>query len=99
MPEADDTMNRLNRARTVLDKMSQDQSRLTGEKNTHEKILAELEKRCKDEFQCGIDQMPELIAGFDEQAVKSLDTLEIVLGIRQEEVAEEAAGTDEDSVV
>lgn len=66
--------------------MSREKSRLTGELDSLRKRLEELEGKAKTEFDCTVEQLPELITGFDEATEKSLTKAEISLGLKQPEV-------------
>ena len=81
--EVNAQMKRLEAARAKADALSKEKSRLTGELDSHKKRLEEIEKRCKDEFSCEIDQLPEMIVAMESEAEKSLLEAEVILGLRK----------------
>jgi predicted nucleic acid-binding Zn-ribbon protein len=83
--EISEQIKRLETARARAESLSKEKSRLTGELDSHKKRLSEIEKKVKDEFQCGIDQLPALITEFGNEAEKSLCEAEVILGLRTAE--------------
>jgi hypothetical protein len=57
---------------------------LTGELDSLRKRLEEVEAKCKTEFDCTVEQLPQLIADFDAEAEKSIVKAETILGIKPE---------------
>ena len=87
MATVEELTRRLNTGRTKAQEIARERSRLTGESDGHKRRLAELEQKCQDEFQCGIDAMPEMSKQVLACAEKSVTDMEVVLGLRQALVA------------
>lgn len=75
-------MQRLNQARQKAEELSKEKSRLTGELDTYRKRLAEEEQKCLKEFECSIEELPELIDSFKTEAENNLAKAEFILGLR-----------------
>jgi len=56
---------------------------LTGELDSHKKRLSELEKKCKAEFDCKIDELPAIITSFETEAQRTKEEAEVILGLRE----------------
>ena len=83
MSDVQEQMDRLAEARQKVEEFSSKKSRLTGELETHRKRLTELEERSKTEFECTVEDLPEVIAGFKNEAEKALQQAEVTLGLRE----------------
>ena len=89
MAEVQEQMERLNAVRKKAEEVDREKSRISGELGTHKKRQQELSKKCKDEFECDIDELPKLVEGLNKQAEESLQQAEIVLGMREGTVKSE----------
>jgi hypothetical protein len=58
---------------------------LTGELAATTKRLGELEKKCSEEFDCKVEELPAFIKQLEEEAEKSLKNAEGVLGMTENE--------------
>ena len=86
--EVENQVERLNQARQKTEKLSQEKSRLTGELDSYRKRLSEEEEKCTKEFECGVAELPVLIADFKTEAENSLAKAEYILGLRTDEPIE-----------
>ena len=68
---------------------------MTGELDSQRKRLTEEEAKCQTEFECGIQELPNLIEGFKTEAENSLANAEVILGLREGEVPNEAPVEEE----
>ena len=84
-PIVDEQVKRLNIARQKVEEISREKSRLSGELDSLTKRLEELEVKTKEEYDCTIDQLPQLKADFDVHSEESLNKAETILGIKSEE--------------
>lgn len=75
----DDKLKRLQEARKKAEEISQRRQRVAGELDGHKKRLAELEKKCSDEYGCEIKELPALIKQLEEEAEKSIAEAERIL--------------------
>lgn len=80
--ESNEQVKRLEAVRAKAESLSKEKSRLTGELDSQKKRLAEIEKKCKDEFDCEIDALPALITELESESEKSLAESEVILGLR-----------------
>ena len=83
MPAVDEQVKKLNELRSKTEELSREKSRLTGELDSHKKRLAELEKKCKAEFDCTIEELPNVAAGLESQAAEFIAEAEAILGLRE----------------
>ena len=93
---------RLTKAREKADDVDRERSRLTGENDNQKKQLTELGTSCKQDFECGIDDLADLIEQAEQEATKTLTDAETVLGLRGAEaqpVAGVAAPVEEGSIL
>jgi phosphoglycerate-specific signal transduction histidine kinase len=95
--EVQKQVERLNVARSRAQELTQEKSRISGELNALKKREAELEKRCKEELDCAVSELPALMKQLEQEAEKSLANAEKVLGLR-DGVPEPAGGESDDSV-
>lgn len=89
MAEVQEQMDRLNAVRKKAEDVDREKSRISGELGSHKKRQGELAKKCKDEFDCKVEELPELVKDLEEQAEKSLQQAEVVLGLREGEAEDE----------
>lgn len=75
----DDKLKRLQDARKKAEEISQRKQRVAGELDGHKKRLAELEKKCTDEYGCEVKELPNLIKQLEEEAEKSIAEAERIL--------------------
>jgi len=60
---------------------------LTGELDSHKKRLAELENKCKSEFDCTIEELPGIAENLKAQAQEYIAQAETILGLKESEAA------------
>ena len=75
----DGKLKRLQDARRKVEEISQRRQRVSGELDGHRKRLTELEKKCRDDFECEITELPGLIQTLDAEAEKSISEAERIL--------------------
>ena len=86
MDNVQEQMERLNQVRKKAEEVDREKSRISGELGSHKKRQEELSEKCKKDFDCKVDELPGLVKDLEEQAEKSLEQAEIVLGIKEGEV-------------
>ena len=59
-----------------------------GELDSQKKRQEELEKKCKEDFDCAVGDLPGLIDGFKTEADKSVTKAEVMLGMKEGESRE-----------
>jgi len=98
--EVEQQMERLNAARTKVQEHAAEGSRLEGELASAEKRLGELEAQSKEQLDCPLGGLNDLIAEFKGIADKGLSQAEVVLGmsggISGQEPEDEEPVLDED---
>ena len=72
---------KLNALMDAANEVTQKNSRLTGELNTLRKRMDEIGEKCKAEFECGIDQIPDLVQKLNEEADTRTASAEQILGM------------------
>ena len=72
---------KLNALMDVANEVTQKNSRLTGEMNTLRKRMDEIGEKCQAEFECGIDQIPDLVQKLNEEADTRTASAEQTLGV------------------
>ena len=80
-------VQRLQKARERAEELSREKSRLTGEQGALQNQLKELEGKCKTDFDCTIDALPEFITQLKTEAEAAIINAEVILGIREGTVA------------
>ena len=90
----DDKLKRLQEARKKADEFSQQKQRVTGELDGHKKRLAEVEKKCVDEYGCEVKELPNLIKQLEEEADKSISEAERILNPPAKTIADIVAEVD-----
>ena len=83
MPTVDEQVRKLNELRTKAEELSREKSRLTGELDSHKKRLAELESKCKSEFDCTIEELPGIAENLKTQAQEYIAQAEVILGLKE----------------
>jgi len=83
--DSQDLMRRLEAARATHDELSKESSRIAGELDALKKRCAELEKRCKDEFECSAAELPGVVRQMREVAEAAVTNAEVGLGLRESE--------------
>ena len=86
---AQDQVRRLAEARARVDVLTKERSRIAGELGAVQKRLGELEAKCKADFDCSVEELPDLVSRMEAEAEQALAQAEGVLGMR--EVPEEEA--------
>ena len=74
-----DQMQRLSAAREKADEIEKKKIRLESELELHKESLEKLEKRCKEEFDCDVDALPDLIEEIEADIEKSIEKAEGML--------------------
>jgi hypothetical protein len=72
-------IDRLNQARRKVEQVQQRRMRFEGELNAHNESLGKLEQRSRDEFECEVDELPDLIEKLEKEGSDSLAKAEELL--------------------
>ncbi len=84
MPDnVEEMMNRLTVVRDQLDAHDRTKMRLEGELEGHTSRSKEIQKTCKDKFDCGIDDLPEMAEDLETKAEAAIVEAENILGVSQ----------------
>jgi predicted nucleic acid-binding Zn-ribbon protein len=78
--DSEDLMERMKAARERADDLKAEKSRLTGELETHEKRLKELEDECKKKFSVSVSALPGKAAALKKEAEELISKAEGLLG-------------------
>jgi len=78
-------MKRLEDARNKADEISRQKERLTGQVEEMKKRVDELEAKSRDEFNCEVSEIPDLVEELDAEATEAIKKAEGLLGIESEE--------------
>jgi len=78
-------MERMNSAREKAEEMRAEKSRLTGELETHEKRLHELEDECKKKFSVAIKDLPAKVVALKAEAEQLIQDAEALLSGEDDE--------------
>ena len=89
-------MERLETARTKVDELTRKKERLSGELSAKQKLLGELETRAKEEFECEVAEIPDLVESLDKEANEALAKAEALLGIGSSTTEDQSADAEED---
>lgn len=81
--EIQEQVARLNVARAEAQRVATEGSRLEGVLASAKKRRDELEKQCKDKFDCPVSGLGELIEEFESVAEKELKQAERILGLAE----------------
>jgi len=79
--DAQEQVRRLGEARAKVEALTKERSRLAGELGAVQKRLAELEAKCKAEFECSVEELPALVEQMKAEAEEALVKAEDILGI------------------
>ena len=74
-------MQRLTRAREKVDSIRTRRMQLQAEVGVHHKTLAELEKQSREEFDCEVDDLPDLIQKLEREGEEAVARAEKLLGM------------------
>jgi len=89
MVDVQEQMDRVNTFRKKAEEVDREKSRVSGELGTHKKRQEELAGKCKEEFDCKVDEIPKLVDDLMDVSTKSLEQAEIVLGLKEGKVEPE----------
>jgi DNA repair ATPase RecN len=90
MSELDTKMRRLQDARKKAEDVSKRRQRIAGELDGHLKRLAELEKKCRDDYGCEVAELPGLSAKLEKEAERAIVEAERLLTVPAAEPAKPA---------
>lgn len=88
-------MQRLEAAKEKVEELSKRKERLSGVLETKKAQVDELEKKAREEFDCEVDEIPDLVEKLDAEATAALEKAERLLAESDEEPADE---DDEDAL-
>jgi DNA repair ATPase RecN len=74
-------MRRLQDARKKAEDVSRRRQRIAGELDGHLKRLAELEKKCRDDYGCEVAELPGLSAKLEKEAERAIVEAERLLTV------------------
>jgi DNA repair ATPase RecN len=86
-------MKRLQEARKKAEEVSRRRQRIEGELDGHQKRLAELEKKCREDYGCEVAELPELSAQLEKEAEQAIVEAERLLTVPAEPVKTEPVKT------
>ena len=92
----DEKMERLNRAKANLDELTATKERLCGILETKRARAQELEAKAKKDFDCEIDEIPDLVERLDKEAEEALAKAERLLTPKEEEDVENTVYSDDE---
>ena len=75
-------IDRLNAARQKVEDISRRRERLQGELDVHHKNLAELEEKSREDFDCEVDDLPDLIEKLEREGEEAIARAEKLLGVQ-----------------
>jgi uncharacterized membrane-anchored protein YhcB (DUF1043 family) len=81
MSELDEKMKRLQEARKKAEDVARRRQRIAGELDGHLKRSAELEKKCREDYGCEVDELPSLSTRLEKEAEKSIAEAEHLLTV------------------
>jgi DNA repair ATPase RecN len=93
MSELDTKMRRLQDARKKAEDVSKRRQRIAGELDGHLKRLAELEKKCRDDYGCEVAELPGLSAKLEKEAERAIIEAERLLTVPAASASASAAET------
>ena len=74
-------LQRLEFVTKTVDDLTTKQARLNGELDSHGTRLAELEKKCLEQYQCRIEELPAIREKLEQEAADAVADAESLLGI------------------
>jgi transcriptional regulator len=77
----EEKIKRLHEAKKKAEDISNRKQRITGELDGHQKRLSELEKKCKEEYDCEVTDLPGLIDQLEKEADISISEAERILSV------------------
>ena len=98
---ANEKMERLNEAKKRVEELGRTKERLSGVLETRTARVEELEKKARDDFDCEVSDIPDLVEKLDAEATQALEKAERLLGKEpaEEEAEEEAEDDDDDAII
>lgn len=78
--EKDEKMERLDAATKRVEELARTKERLGGVLETKKARVEELEKKARDEFDCEVADIPDLVEKLDAEATEALEKVERLLG-------------------
>ena len=78
-----DKMKRLDEARAKVDAVTRRKERLSGELDAKKKRVEELEQKARDQFECEVEEIPDIVEKLDAEATEALKKAEAMLGLGQ----------------
>lgn len=74
-------IERLEEVRGAVEDASRRKTRLEGQMDGHQRRLTELKEKCREEYECEIDELPDLISKLDAEAEEAISKAEEMLEI------------------
>jgi DNA repair ATPase RecN len=78
----DDKIERLEKVRAAIDDAAQRKTRLEGQMDGHKKRLSELEEKCRKDYGCEVEDLPDLIEKLETEADEAIANAEELLGVK-----------------
>jgi hypothetical protein len=79
-----DLLEQMSNARDIAEEMRTKKSRLSGELETYENRIKEMEKECVDKFGIPVTELQEKIEALRKEALVSLKKAKTILGVTDE---------------
>lgn len=76
---ADDKLERLEKAKASVDEIARRKERLSGVLETRKSRVQELEEQARSDFDCEIDEIPDVVEQLNQKAEEALAKAEEVL--------------------
>jgi predicted nucleic acid-binding Zn-ribbon protein len=76
-----DKMERLKNARAKVEELARKKERISGQLEAKRKRVNELEAKARDEFDCEVNEIPDLVEKLDAEATEALNKAERMLGM------------------
>ena len=90
----DEKMRRLENAKSRVEEMTRTKERLSGVLETKKARVVELEEKAREDFDCEIDEIPDLVEELDKEATAALAKAEAIL-----KDSDETEEEDEDAIL
>lgn len=97
--EKDEKMERLDEATKRVEELARTKERLGGVLETKRARVEELEKKARDEFDCEVAEIPDLVEKLDAEATEALEKVEKLLDQPTKLAQAEEGDDDEDAIL
>lgn len=80
-----DPLKEINRLRKDIADLQTEKSRLEGRLESKQNTLDELTKKCKEKFDCDVDELPDVVSKLRKEADEKVQKAKEILGEGDEE--------------